>query len=157
MDLGFYSAKHMKSVDFIGSVIFKSKHVFKLIPVVSKRGPRGEHFSLPLLGRGKALGTVPKKVRAPGQRGVSSAQLYRNKQCPISWERGGSDWVLDLRSLTSPWGFSVLRPGHAGRWARISCTCKGHYCWFINNWLFSRPQTAPEAEEVKSSSTFYLM
>lgn len=56
MDLGFYSAKHMKSVVFVGSVIFKPKHMFKFIPEVSKRGPWGERFLPSLRGRGKGVG-----------------------------------------------------------------------------------------------------
>lgn len=44
MDLGFYSTKHMESVDFIGSVVFKPKHMFKVFLGVSKQGPWEEGF-----------------------------------------------------------------------------------------------------------------
>lgn len=78
---------------------------------------------LPCMRGEKALGSVPKEIRAlyllhlvsrkskvkryqtvkkgPGQRGVSSAHFHSDKQHPFSWERQGREWVLGLLSLAA--------------------------------------------------------
>lgn len=75
------------------------------------------------MGGEKAPGSVPKEIKAlyllhlisvksdtetvrkgPGQRGVSSAHLSRNKQCPTAWERGEGDCVPGLLSPAARWG-----------------------------------------------------
>lgn len=119
------------------------------------------------MGGEKALGSVPKEIRALHLLHLISVKsnVKWHWNSPKLWGRDQGKRVSLLHvstgisnvpppgtgevSLAAQWGFPVLCPGHAGRWARISCTCKGFKC----NWFFSSPQTAPEVEEVKSSST----
>lgn len=132
-------------------------------------------LNLPCMGGEKAPGSVPKEIRALYLLHLisSKSKVKWHRNCEEGTRAKGRLFCTSLQEKAMPRclgkgrrglgpgsalprcsvGCPVLCLGLAGRSARISCVGEGSYCWFISNWLFSSPQTAPEVEEVKSSST----